>query len=52
MQYQLTVFQASHQGAREYQQDRIAATPQDAQRGMLTVLCDGMGGMKDGERFA
>ena len=50
----IKVWQAQAQGSREYQQDRMAVTPEKnvGARGLLSVLCDGMGGMHDGEKFA
>lgn len=42
-----TIYQASHQGPRQYNQDRVAYSySKDA---LLTVLADGMGGHRNGE---
>ena len=47
---------AQHQGARNYQEDYFGfsdTSPETvAERGMLAVLCDGMGGLKGGRQTA
>ncbi|SMP65261.1 PP2C family protein-serine/threonine phosphatase [Anoxynatronum buryatiense] len=51
----LVVFQAQHQGTREYQEDALGVTSLDDvelinQKGYLAAIADGMGGLSHGSR--
>lgn len=54
--YSLQLGNAQHQGAREYQEDYFGfsdISPESIEtRGLLAVLCDGMGGLKGGRETA
>lgn len=54
MGHRIHVNKCAYTGAREVQQDAIAITGAQAasQAGMLAVLSDGIGGMRDGEKFS
>lgn len=54
MRFSIRISKCAYDGKREIQQDSIACTDASvyAQKGMLAVLSDGIGGMKDGEVYS